>query len=258
MWKGGDALSKSAERAMTLLRILARNENGMGLMDLAGAAALDKSTAARLLESLQNQHFVHRDPQSKVYRVGAGMLSLAATINKRNRVLRLVRPFLEQLRDLSGETTSFYLRMGDGRVCVDGVESFHGSVRLLPLGEAAPFTAGGTTSKVILAFQPDEEIKRILHGAQLDEREFAQWREQLQAIRRAGYYAAIGERMAHVATMSAPIATSGGVTAAVTVSGPDDRWTIDAMTRFAPKLKEVASDLSALMHSADMSVYGVG
>lgn len=243
---------------MTLLKVLARNENGMGLMEVAGAAGLDKSTASRLLESLQNQHFVHRDAQSKLYRVGAGMLSLAATISKRNRVLRLVHPFLERLRDLSGETTSFYLRIGDGRVCVDGVESYHGSVRLLPIGEAAKLTAGGTSSKVILAFQPESEVNRILGGSTFAADEQVRWREQLGQIRVDGYYAAIGERTPHISTMSAPVRTAAGVTAAVTVSGPDDRLTLDAMRRFAPTLKEVAGDVSALMQEADMSVYGVG
>lgn len=243
---------------MTLLKVLARNENGMGLMDIASTAGFDKSTTARLLESLQKQAFVHRDPQSRLYRVGAGMLTLAVTITKRNRMLRLVHPFLERLRDLSGETTSFYIRMGDGRVCVDGVESHHGSVRLLPLGEAAPFTAGGTSSKVILAFQPDEEIDRILDAARLSSSDRTSWMEQIRAIRRDGYYAAIGERTAHVSTVSAPVSTRKGVAAAVTISGPDDRWTMDAMRTFAPTLKEVADDLSALMQGADMSVYGAG
>lgn len=248
-------MSKSAERAIKLLKVLARNEGEMGLMELSAAAGLDKSTTSRLLRSLQSEHFVHRDPHSRLYRVGAGLLALTASITKRNRVLRVVHPFLERLRDLSGESTSFYLRLGDGRVCVDGVEGRHGNFRLLPLGEAAPLTAGGTTSKVILAHQSDDEIERVLQAAGIFGSEREVWNAHLKEARRNGFFASIGERTPHVATVSAPVRTATGVVAGVTISGPEDRWTMEAMTAFAPTLKEVADDLSALLQDADFSIY---
>jgi DNA-binding IclR family transcriptional regulator len=60
------------------------------------------------------------------------------------------RPFLESLRDATGESVQLYVPRGDVRVCVLSLESPHGLRTIVPVGAALPMDRG-SAAKI---FQP--------------------------------------------------------------------------------------------------------
>jgi DNA-binding IclR family transcriptional regulator len=158
----------------------------------------------------------------------------------------VTRPYLERIRDLTGETVSLHLRVGGERVCVDGVESPHVVRRVLPLGQPIPLYSG-PSGKVILAYLPKAEIEKITKSAHLPTEAHAVLTRQLDEIARLGFLVAIGDRTAGVGAVSVPLFDPVGPVASITVAGPADRWNLKRLREHAPAIADMASQISAAL-----------
>lgn len=211
-------MSKSAEKLLELLRLVARSDQPLGVMDLARESGLDKSTVSRLMSTLAFDNLVQRDPDSRMYQSGVGLLALATSVRKRNRLLRLAEPILQALSKDSGETVSLYLLVGTGRVCVDGVEGGPGSVEVHPMGVPISLLQG-STSRVILAFQ-DEAFRKSVYAEAAWEADAAEAMErELASIRETGIYTSESARAPGMHITSAPLSRNGRVVGALSVTG---------------------------------------
>ena len=239
-------MSQTAARTLDLLEQVAASERPLKLMELAGATGIDKSTAARLLGFLEERALIQRQPASREYGVGPGLLSLSAAAMRSSDLPELASPHLKSLRDETGETASLHLRVGRRRVCLAGAESRHEVCRVLSLGESLPLCVG-PSGKVMLAFLPDREIRSLIApGACGDHDELLR---QLESIRRRGAAAVIGDRTPGVGALSVPVFRAGAPVASISVAGPADRWDLDAMRRAEPGVRAVAERLSAALGS---------
>jgi DNA-binding IclR family transcriptional regulator len=238
--------NQSAGRALDLLEAIARGEKPQGLMELAGRLALDKTTTARLLAVLSSRGLVSRDPTTRKYSVGPALLSLAAVAMRRSDLVGVAIPYLEQLRDTTGETVSFHLRVGQERVCVYGVESRHAVRRVAPLGEPLPLWAG-PSGKVILAFLPEAERAAILQQAEAQGVDPDRLAAQLELAREQGHLVTIGDRIPGVGAISVPVLDAGSPVASITVAGPADRWARQRMAMCVPEVVAAAAQVSAAL-----------
>lgn len=237
-------MSKTADRTLRLLEEVARADGSGHLVELATRSGLDKSTASRLLNYLEDRSLVHRDEATKVYAVGPALVSLAAIIMRGASFPRVAQTYLDRLRDATEETVSLHVRNGAERVCVGGAESRHLLQRVLTVGDPLPLWEG-PTGKVILAHLPDAERERILSAANISERARRQADELIENARAQGWLATVGDRTPEVSALSAPVFDGQGVFASITIAGPDSRWSTEAMTSFAPELVAAAGQLSA-------------
>lgn len=71
-------MSQAAGRTLDLLETIANSSRPLRLMELVETTGVDKSTATRLLRFLQERTLIRRDPATKCYAVGPGLLSLSA------------------------------------------------------------------------------------------------------------------------------------------------------------------------------------
>jgi DNA-binding IclR family transcriptional regulator len=105
----------------------------------------------------------------------------------------------------------------------------------VPVGADLPMTAG-SAAQVLLAWSPAGEAPAS--GAKFSP-------ATLAAVRRRGWAASVGEREAGVASVSAPVFdATGGVVAAVSVSGPIDRLTRTPGKLHAEAVAAAARDLT--------------
>lgn len=238
-------MSLSASRAFDLLTEVVRRDGSAGLIELATATEMDKSTASRLLRFLCDQELLARDPDTRRYQPGPALLLLSARTLQTSALRANAHAHLERLRDLSGETATLHLRVGEQRVCIDGAESTQPVRRVVPLGEVTPLHAAkGVTGQVVLAFLPPADLTHALRRAAAEGADPVRLSRRLATIRRKGYGLGIGEKAAGIAAVSAPIHRAGAGLAVVTVSGSDHRWTRAKMEAFAPTLLHAASDMA--------------
>jgi len=91
-------------KAVSLLELFTLDEPEIGLSELARKAGLDKATARRLLMALAAHRLIEQEPQSRRYRLGAGLSRLARIRDAHFPLVRVAAPVLRDLALETGET----------------------------------------------------------------------------------------------------------------------------------------------------------
>ena len=204
-------------------------------------ASLNKSTALRILRSLESHELAARDG-SGAFVLGSRVLWWENCYRRNFELLAVVRPVLEKLRDLTGETVTFSILMGQQTVVIDQVVSRNVTSTRFELGLSAPLHAGAS-GKVILAHMRHDEQKRFLrtsHLRHLTEQTItsrAKLERELKQCRIKGFTVSRGERTPNTCSIAAPVLARGGqVAGVVSIVGPTDRLSRTAIKPIAPIL----------------------
>lgn len=218
---------QSLDRALSLLDLVSFSDHELSLGEIAARSGLAKSTAHRLLRTLELRGFVARNPTSGSYRPGL----------KNFRGFHggpLVHRALSDLAERSGETANLGALVGSMVLYVDRADSPQALRWQLGVGERVPAHCSGL-GKAILANINREAIERVLpeHLEALTPHTITNRREflaQLTEVRRRGYALDDEEFMEGVRCVAVPIIGPGGeALAAVSISGPAFRITDDAV-----------------------------
>ena len=97
---------QSLTRALGLLEVLAEDDEGYRLVDLAQRAGLSPSTTHRLLTTLEQKRFVQFDRENGLWHVGVQCFSVGANFLRRRDFVTQALPFMRHLRDAVGETVN--------------------------------------------------------------------------------------------------------------------------------------------------------
>lgn len=204
----------AVDRAMTLLAAFHSGDTALALAELAERTRLYKSTVLRLLASLEHARLVQRLDDGR-YALGAEVARLHGIYQAAFSLDRVVLPVLRQLVAATGESAAYHVRQGQGdqavRLCRYRVDSPHPVRDHLQAGDVLPLERG-TGGRVLSAFDPGSK-------------QATQDRALLAQIRAQGYYTAVGDRLAEVAGISAPVFDStGALRAALTLTMPAHRY----------------------------------
>ena len=96
---------QSVDRALTILGILARLGEA-GVTEIAGELGVHKSTAFRLVATLESHGMVEQNEDRGKYRLGVGLLRLAGATTARLDVVQEARPICRKLAADTGETVN--------------------------------------------------------------------------------------------------------------------------------------------------------
>lgn len=206
-------------------------------------SGLTTSTAYRLLATLEATGYITREHRSRSYIVGDELVRISARVMNSFSLAKVARPVMEQLVELTSETVTLHIPNGHLRTCVATVEGKHTIRRIIEVGETMPLSVG-PSGKIILAFYEPEERAAILADSNDPDLDLKKLERQIQAIHRDGYLRAVADRTPGVASMSIPVMGPNGILASMTVSGPSNRWTMEAMAGVAPEVVALVADLS--------------
>ncbi|WP_369053973.1 IclR family transcriptional regulator [Kineococcus terrestris] len=225
------------------VRVLGALEAGpASLAQLVTATGLARPTAHRLAVALEHHRLVGRDLQGR-FVLGARHAELAAAAGE-DRLVAVAGPLLSGLRDATGESAQLYRRHGDHRVCIAAADRLHGLRDTVPVG-ASMTMAAGSAAQVLLAWDDPERLSVELLGARFDA-------AALSGVRRRGWAHSSGEREPGLASVSAPVrGPSGRVVAAVSVSGPAERFGRHPGRRHADAVVGTAEAFSAALRPAE-------
>lgn len=159
--EGAAYASRAVDRVCDILDALA-NTPGVSLSEVAETTNLPKSSAFRYLAVLEARHYVERDVDQSLYRLGP-----AFRPQNDNYLVRLVeaaRPELERLRDKTGETTN--LGVLDGTYVIHQLvcESPH-MMRLAARTGERGYLHSTALGKALAASLPPERVRSILAAA---------------------------------------------------------------------------------------------
>lgn len=219
------------------------------LQEITRMTGLPSSTCQRLVQNMVREGFLDRDGDH--YRVGLGLVRWAAAGTVGLDIVRLVKPVLQELRDLTGETACFYVRDGAFRTIVAVAETRHVVIRPFIVGQVMPLHAGAP-GKVFLAFDPAAptalENSDLVKFTEYTPGSFAEIDAQVARTREQGFCAAFGERHEGVGSISAPVFDhQGRLAGALGLGFPTQRVTEDDVPRLAPLVMEAARTASAAL-----------
>lgn len=214
----------AVDRALTVLGALAEGGGPVSLAELARRTGLYKSTILRLCFSLEKAGYLGRLDDGR-FRLGPQCLNLGAAYRRSFDLGAYVMPILTRLRDLTGESASFYVREGNSRICLYRVESFHIVRNMVSVGDMVPLDRGAA-GRLILAYDGADDAAA-------------------RQIRDDGHAVSHGERDSETAAVAAPVFdVDQRLAGALSVSGPRHRFHDEAVTRFVAACRDLASDLS--------------
>ena len=246
---GRDAgLVQSVDRAITILEVLA-DEGAQAGAGIARALGVHRSTALRLLGTLERRGLVERDPRTAKYQLGLRLPQLASLVSGDFDLRNLARPVCAGLAVALGETVTLDVLEGDEIVPIEQASGSSSVVSVNWLGRRTPVhcTASG---KVILAFA-DEAVRERVLAQPLERRtprtvvDRAELEAQLAEAREAGFARTYEELETGLDAIAAPVhAGDGKVVAAVDVSGPAHRLREGGRPELIRLTREAAADLS--------------
>jgi DNA-binding IclR family transcriptional regulator len=197
---------QSIDRALELLRAVASSPSPETAPELADRCGLNRSTAWRLLATLEHNGLVERDGNNR-YVVGYAVLQLAGAVGH-EPLVRLAHPYVRALAERSGETANLAIPRQLGLVYVDQVQAPHVMAANWQ-GRATPLHAT-STGKAFLAWLPERDLAAAL-AAPLERYtettivEPAALRAELDDVRDRGYANSRGELEPALWGVSAPV-----------------------------------------------------
>jgi DNA-binding IclR family transcriptional regulator len=238
---------QSVDRALRILEILARTGES-GVTEIAVALDVHKSTAFRLVATLEQHGLVEQVEGRGKYRLGVGLLRLAGATSARLDVVQEARPLCKQLAAATGETVNLATLSGHSALYLDQVAGPSALQTHNWVGQHIPLHAT-SNGKVLIAWMGDAELKDLLGRlpsyTDLTVTSKATLRKQLEAVREQGYAVAVDELEIGLTAIAAPVRNAhGDVICSISVSGPTFRLSSDRVALVLPPLIEAADELS--------------
>lgn len=154
-------------RALRTIEAVWNQGTSSTLSSIAQAVDLDRSTALRVLSSLQAYGYVHRDPQTKSYRTGYMAQRLGALPELNAVKCSLAMPFLGDLAAITGATAFMATLEGTSivyRASVPGT----GRDRSLKIRHEVAYPAHASAAgKVLLAGTPIDTVRTLYSATPL-------------------------------------------------------------------------------------------
>ncbi len=217
---------QSVDRALAILEVLARAGEA-GVTEIAAELGVHKSTAFRLVATLESHRLVEQTTDRGRYRLGVGILRLAGATTARLDLVQEARSVCRSLAAETGETVNVAVLSESSALYLDQVA---GSSALQPhnwVGQHIPLHAT-SNGKVLLSGLDEAALDELLGELAtytphtITQR--PQLRQELERVRTQGHAVAVDELEIGLSAVAAPIRNAhGDVVASMSVSGPSFR-----------------------------------
>ena len=236
---------QSVDRALAILEHLAR-VGELGVTELAAELGVHKSTAFRLVGTLEGHGLVEQTEERGKYRLGVGLLRLAGATTARLDVVQEARPVCKRLAAETGETVNVAVLSERSALYLDQVA---GTSTLQPhnwVGQHIPLHATSNGKVLLSGLDPDrraalldELLDRLPAYTDLTVTRRDRLEEEIERAAREGYAVAVDELEEGLTALAAPVRNAhGDVIASMSVSGPSFRLQ-------GPRIEEALGSLRA-------------
>jgi DNA-binding IclR family transcriptional regulator len=217
-------MMRSVQRILAVFESFSPERTSLSLQELADHIELPKSTAFRIVQSLEKAGYLVR-LDDRQYCLSFRFMRLAGLVRSTLGIREIARPVMAQLSEKTQEAISIHTVIGKNRVCIESVAAASTLRSVVQPGEQVPLSVTGSAAKVLLAFMPKKEAAALLPGiARTMKRTQASLQADLDVVRRAGFAVSHGERLLGVSAISAPIMdVNEEVRYCLSVGGPSVR-----------------------------------
>ncbi len=194
------------EKCLQILSMYSLDKTEFSIKEICAQLNFNVSTAYRILCTLEEYGYVSR-LKNKNYVIGTQALYLSAIYTQSNH-LEQIRPIVDRIRDISGETSSFFVEEDDNRICLYRAPSRDEIRHNIEQGSRLELNRGAS-GRIILAYGKRQKDKKGFY----------------KDIRDQGYYLSINEHNASLFALAVPVlSNSNKFVGALVVSGPVSRF----------------------------------
>ncbi|MDP3762412.1 MAG: IclR family transcriptional regulator [Ramlibacter sp.] len=236
-------MDSTTVKALQVLSALADSEEPRGVAELSRQLGFSKSNTFRILATLASQGFVRSVGDAGRYSLTLKIWELGVRVIDRHPVRRVARPHMKMLFNQVDETILLSVLDGADVLYIEKIEGEHPVRASARVGWRASAwrTASG---KSLLAFQPEETVASIAE-AQAGSDAFPELLKELREVRERGFAMSINGSRPGVNSVSAPVwGTDRMPVAALSVSGPAERFSHDRMLSLSTSVMNAATRLS--------------
>jgi DNA-binding IclR family transcriptional regulator len=234
---------QTADRALRVMQEFRTPAEGLTVTELAARLGLHRSTASRLVSTMEARGFLQRDAAGDRVRLGPEVARLGRLALAGREIVSIAGPVLERLADESGETATLALPAGHEVLTAAQADGKYYLSSGKWVGVRTPLHCAAD-GKVLLAFGAAEVAAGDL--ARLTDRTIVArdaLARELDAVRRHGFALADGELEQGLLGVAVPVFEDGACIAALCVSGPEYRLGGEVRSRLAPRCLDAAAEL---------------
>ncbi|WP_353713335.1 IclR family transcriptional regulator [Arthrobacter sp. K5] len=231
----GDARGASViVNAIAVLRSFTADEPMLGVTEIASRVGLHKSTVSRILATFEQEHLVERDPDTRRFRLGLGLIAVAGPLLAELEERRVAYPVLRELTERTGETSALMVWNGGESMCVEQIASRQQVKHTTPLG-ARYNDALSASVQIFLAGEQAERVNALLRSGAitlpgLDDHSVGEYLKRLEEVGKRGWAINYGETSIEEVGIAAPVYDHrGDIVAAVLIPAPKFRVSPDTL-----------------------------
>jgi IclR family transcriptional regulator, KDG regulon repressor len=242
-------VSSTTLKAFNVLEIVAAANQAMTISEVASQAGIDRSTAYRMLETLEEAGYISQDEATKRFKLSYKVISLSRNLMVDNEINSLFHRTLKTISDITQETVELSVLDGLQTVLVQQIKGAQRVNVAYQIGDRADLHCT-SIGKCLLAYQDPLYVERVIANGLVrravntitHENEF---RVELQKIRAQGYAFDNLELADDMRCVAVPVFESGGrVTRGFSISGPSTRFTLEKLEELKVPMLNSARELS--------------
>jgi IclR family acetate operon transcriptional repressor len=240
---------RAVERALDVLLCFTNQTPELTMTQIAEQVGIHKSTAHRLLATLENKRFIQRDQDTGIYRLGIRLLQMAYLTLEQNDLRRLAAPFMHRLCDLYEENIDLAVLDDTDVVFVNILEGPRRVKLAAAIGQRLPAFATAS-GKAIFGFMPQKQVQRILDRGMPQLTQYTIISTDglfanLASVREQGYAISEQELEEQINAVAAPIFDQENhPIASIAIAGPAYRLTRERMVEIGPVLAATTLEIS--------------
>lgn len=237
-------------RGLVIVEKIAAAKRAISAAELIEELGLPKPSIHRILQQLEEEGLVQRDPITRRFMPGIRTQSLAFNVASHKALGAPRHTILQALSDEVGETCNCTMLDGDRIIYFDRVEANWPFRIQLPVGSRLPLhcTASG---KLFLAYMNSRQRNRLINAAPLErhtERTVTDpelLQEDLKRIADEGIGIDNEENLAGMVAIAVPVLNSRNeIYFTIAVHAPKIRKSLEDLRQYIPRLKSAAGAMA--------------
>jgi IclR family pca regulon transcriptional regulator len=250
--------NQSLEKGLAVLRAFNAQRRTMTLANVAEATGITKSSAQRMIYTLERLGYVKKHAQTRRYQLTPKVMEVGYNYLEADTLVDVANPFVSELANSTGETTNLTEPYDTEMVYVARFVSYKVIPIHMPIGSRIPMYCTGS-GRAYLSALPEQDAVALLQRSALISRtrhtrtDIDDIMSLLAEARVRGYATNDEELFLGDMTIAASVIGSQGTpVAAVHVVAPTSRWSLDeAEKKLAPLVLDCARSISNSVRTLD-------